>query len=278
MIPKLTLLPHHKKLFDKLTRGEKADMLDALLQYINMQEVEAFENPAMDMLFSILTVEVETEDKRKYTSAQNGKKHVKNLNKKIGSETELASDFADFSPNPLIDNKNIIKEEIISKEVLQDNNIIPIRDNIIIPIKEENNKEEKDSRLNKSAMQKEEFFFADFAKYFNSKMESQAIPKICTLTKQRKAALRARAREHGEEALRTVADKMAASDFLNGKNSRGWVADFKWVFLHPNNFAAVLEGSYDNSTQFPRADRADPDTRDGTRLRQGEMNYTEGIW
>lgn len=157
MTPKLTLLPHHKKLFDKLTRGEKADMLDALLQYINMQEVEAFENPAMDMLFTILTVEVETEDKRKYTSAQNGKKHVKNLNKKIGSETDLASDFADFSPNPLIDNKNIIKEEIISKEVLSDNIILPIRDNNIIP-KEENKKEEKDSRLNKSAMQKEEIF------------------------------------------------------------------------------------------------------------------------
>lgn len=128
MMPKLILYPYHKKLFDKLSQENKAIMLDALLQYINLQEVKPFEDSAMDMLFSILTADIKTEDRRKYTSAQNGKNHVKKLIKKIASDTDLASD----SPTSLIDNKNIIKEEIINKEEnIQEDNINPIQDNNI---------------------------------------------------------------------------------------------------------------------------------------------------
>lgn len=128
MTPKLILYPYHKKLFDKLSQENKAIMLDALLQYINLQEVKPFENSAMDMLFSILTADIKTEDRRKYTSAQNGKNHVKKLIKKIASDTDLASD----SPTSLIDNKNIIKEVIINKEEnIQEDNINPIQDNNI---------------------------------------------------------------------------------------------------------------------------------------------------
>ncbi len=39
----------------------------------------------------------------------------------------------------------------------------------------------------------------------------------------------------------------AKSDFLNGKNNKGWKVDFDWLFL-PNNFPKVLEGNYDNQT------------------------------
>ena len=105
MTPKLILYPYHKKLFDKLSQENKAIMLDALLQYINLQEVKPFENSAMDMLFSILTADIKTEDRRKYTSAQNGKNHVKKLIKKIASDADLAS----VSPTSLMIIKILLK-------------------------------------------------------------------------------------------------------------------------------------------------------------------------
>ena len=62
---------------------------------------------------------------------------------------------------------------------------------------------------------------------------------------KRAGAVKARIREHGEEAVREMIRKAAKSDFLNGKNQRGWTASFDWLFL-PTNFVKVLEGNYDN--------------------------------
>ena len=59
-------------------------------------------------------------------------------------------------------------------------------------------------------------------------------------------AIQARARENGKESLMEVIKQAAKSDFLNGRNDRGWVADFDWL-MRPNNFVKVLEGNYNNN-------------------------------
>ena len=273
MIPKLILLPHHKKLFDKLSQIEKAEMLDALMQYINLQEVTPFENPVMDMLFTILTADVKTEDGRKYSSRENGKKHTSNLNKKIGSNVDLAS----ISQNPLIDNKNIIKEEnIIQDNNIRDNNNLS-DDKYIIPKKEKEINKEKSPTGDTKKADKDKVDFDKFAEYYNAAMQHRAIKPISRITDRRKENLTARTREFGKEALQTVVDKAAASDFLNGKNNKGWVADFDWI-MRPNNFPKVLEGNYDNDKVMVISDSVDPDVKDGTKLRQSEMDYTKGLW
>lgn len=81
--------------------------------------------------------------------------------------------------------------------------------------------------------------------FFNEMMKGQVIPTLKIITQKRKNNINARCREYGKNAIFEAISKAAKSDFLNGKNNRGWVADFDWIF-RPNNFPKVLEGNYDN--------------------------------
>lgn len=89
--------------------------------------------------------------------------------------------------------------------------------------------------------------FDGLIKFFNNTMASNnsVIPKIVGISEKRKQSVRARVREHSKRAVFEVITKAGASDFLNGRNKNGWVADFDWIF-RPNNFPKVLEGNYDN--------------------------------
>lgn len=72
--------------------------------------------------------------------------------------------------------------------------------------------------------------------------------KVIVFSQKRKTAVRARIREHGVESLEKVFRAAANSDFMNGKNNRGWVADFDWI-INPTNYVKILEGKYNNKTQ-----------------------------
>jgi hypothetical protein len=71
------------------------------------------------------------------------------------------------------------------------------------------------------------------------------IPRIVSINGKREGNVRARIREYGLEKVYEMITKASQSDFLNGKNRKGWRADFSWLFL-PTNFQKVLEGNYDN--------------------------------
>lgn len=86
-----------------------------------------------------------------------------------------------------------------------------------------------------------------FIQFFNGEMDAAnaLIPKLRTIAGVRRKHILARCREFGKEALVEMVKKAARSDFLNGKNQKGWIADFSWLIL-PNNFPKVIEGNYDN--------------------------------
>ena len=62
---------------------------------------------------------------------------------------------------------------------------------------------------------------------------------------KRNEMLRARIREHGTDTVIEAIGNIRESDFLQGKNNRGWMVTFDW-FLLPGNFQKVLEGNYNN--------------------------------
>lgn len=115
---------------------------------------------------------------------------------------------------------------------------------------------------------------ADLVVYFNSQMDlaNAMIPRIKSLSEQRKKSLGARIREYGKPALSTVIRKAAASDFLNGKNGRDFIATFDWL-MKPTNFPKVLEGNYDNHEQQQKAEQPkDAITTDSRGLVQDVIN------
>lgn len=60
--------------------------------------------------------------------------------------------------------------------------------------------------------------------------------------------LRKRIKDYGLENVLKAIEKIKESDFLQGKNKRGWTITFDW-FILPNNFPKVLDGNYDNKKE-----------------------------
>ena len=91
--------------------------------------------------------------------------------------------------------------------------------------------------------------FAAIKEYWNRKHDQSgsAMRRLTLMSDQRKSNVRARIREYGGDVQKVykAIDKAMASDFMNGKNGKGWVASFDWMMC-PSNFPKVLEGNYDN--------------------------------
>ena len=102
--------------------------------------------------------------------------------------------------------------------------------------------------------------FAAIKEYWNTKHDQSgsAMRRLTLMSDQRKSNVRARIREYGGDVQKVykAIDKAMASDFMNGKNGKGWVASFDWMMC-PSNFPKVLEGNYDNEepagSQQPQA-------------------------
>ena len=103
--------------------------------------------------------------------------------------------------------------------------------------------------------------FAAIKAYWNTKHDQSgsAMRRLTLMSDQRKSNVRARIREYGGDVQKVykAIDKAMASDFMNGKNGKGWVASFDWMMC-PSNFPKVLEGNYDNEqpagSQQPQAE------------------------
>jgi uncharacterized protein YdaU (DUF1376 family) len=66
-----------------------------------------------------------------------------------------------------------------------------------------------------------------------------------TLTPALRKSIGARLREHEFDGWTDMLAAVAVSDFLTGKNERGWRADLHWI-VKPENFSKILSGKYDN--------------------------------
>lgn len=75
-----------------------------------------------------------------------------------------------------------------------------------------------------------------------------SLSDIRELNDDRKKKVKSRFGEMGKsyEKIEEVFRAVMESDFLVGKNDRGWAADFDWIFQNKSNWLKVLEGRYRN--------------------------------
>lgn len=152
-------------------------------------------------------------------------------------------------------NDNVYDNEYVNDNVY-DNDVSKETDNI--PSKEglsisENPKVDPAKRCAK-------IDFAAIKEYWNTKHDQSGsvMRRLTLMSDQRKGNVRSRIREYGGDVqmVYKAIDKAMASDFMNGKNGKGWVASFDWMMC-PSNFPKVLEGNYDNEqpagSQQPQA-------------------------
>ena len=121
---------------------------------------------------------------------------------------------------------------------------------------EEDNKKKDEPSLCAPAQSSSSSDYSEVVDYWNAAVKKQgsAMRPLRGLTENRKAAIRARLREHKQEgmaAIRQMIDKAVVSDFLNGRNSRNAIFTFDRL-MSPSMFQKTLEGNFDNAEQQPQ--------------------------
>jgi hypothetical protein len=82
---------------------------------------------------------------------------------------------------------------------------------------------------------------------FNAVALKVGIPQARTLTSERRQKLLRRLAEHGGlEAWKIAMGKLEKSGWCQGRNARGWRADFEFV-LAASSFNKLIEGAYDDT-------------------------------
>ena len=129
--------------------------------------------------------------------------------------------------------------------------------------KEEDNKKKDEPSFCAGAQSSSSSDYSLVVEYWNNavKEHGSAMRPLRGLTENRKAAIRARLREHKQEgmaAIRQMIDKAVVSDFLNGRNSRNAIFTFDRL-MSPSMFQKTLEGNFDNKPkdeQQPTAEQS----------------------
>ena len=96
--------------------------------------------------------------------------------------------------------------------------------------------------------------YKGFVDSWNSLSEF-GIVSIRSISGKRADALRARLRQYGDDSFNECVEAIRQSDFLQGRNNRGWVVTFDWL-VKPSNYPKVLEGNYRNKVKV----EAQPET------------------
>lgn len=81
--------------------------------------------------------------------------------------------------------------------------------------------------------------------FFNQRRGS--MPEVKIISDARKKRLKSILNTHSKEDLKKVILICEKLDFMQGRNYKGWVANFDWI-TNPANFIKILEGNYNNNT------------------------------
>ena len=114
---------------------------------------------------------------------------------------------------------------------------IIIQDNNTSIIKQDNNS-------SKVELENKRNSFRIITDKFNGVATEYDLNKIIKLSDKRKAKLKARLDELGEDKIIQAIDKIKESSFLRGENDRHWKVDFDWLIANDTNILKVLEDKY----------------------------------
>lgn len=252
-----------------LTDEVRLEVLDAIMEY-SIRGVQCQLRPIARKVFDRIKLDIDKQrdhqqdisnkrkkaaEKRYYYSLDDKQLHAKAC-KSTKSNANARLQTAKASSN------DVKAEEIMQMQekphlsvsstrvIINNNNIKADNKNNNQEKKKENGEKETKKTCISSPSQDETVDVRKFIAYFNKTLEAAGctIPHRCTYTERRRKAITCRAAEHGKESLSQMVKKASNSSFLNGNNSRSWVATLDWL-LCPNNFVKVIEGNYDNKSK-----------------------------
>ena len=185
----------------------------------------------------------------------------------INTQTNTQNDTQ--TDTPIIKNNNVNKE---NKEI-----VIEDKSSLSVSTDEQPTNDTKKSKASKVpsiiSVGDKQIVTDELLRYWNSAMEGRVILKLKQITEKRAKFIKIRLSNFTPEDLFKVIDKAAISDFLNGRiGTRGWIANFDWIFGNESNFIKVLEGRYDNVSPSYTEQSLFPTITDNNNLN----NYNNG--
>lgn len=244
------------QLIEGLTDEQLGQLTRALFIYARDGEVINLE-PVVRMAFVFIKDKIDRNQQKYQKKCERNRENIRKRwnkpntndtkeNERIPSDTNVYERIPSDTTRYLSDSDSDSDSDV-SKET--DNNI-PSKEGLPIS---ENPKVDPAKRCAK-------IDFAAIKEYWNTKHDQSGsvMRRLTLMSDQRKGNVRSRIREYGGDVqmVYKAIDKAMASDFMNGKNGKGWVASFDWMMC-PSNFPKVLEGNYDNEqpagSQQPQA-------------------------
>ena len=233
------------QLIEGLTDEQLGQLTRALFVYARDGEVIKLE-PVVRMAFVFIKDKIDRNQQKYQKKCERNRENIRKRwnksntndtkeNERIPNDTSVYERIPNDTTRYLYDSDSDSDSDV-SKET--DNNI-PSKEGLSIS---ENPKVDPARRCAK-------IDFAAIKEYWNTKHDQSgsAMRRLTLMSDQRKSNVRARIREYGGDVQKVykAIDKAMASDFMNGKNGKCWVASFDWMMC-PTNFPKVLEGNYDN--------------------------------
>lgn len=234
------------QLIEGLTDEQLGQLIRALFTYARDGEVINLE-PVVRMAFAFIKDKIDRNQAKYQKKCERNRENIRKRwnksntndtkeNERIPNDTSVYERIPNDTTRYLYDSESESDSDSdVSKET--DNNI-PSKEGSSIS---ENPKVDPAKRCAK-------IDFAAIKEYWNTKHDQSGsvMRRLTLMSNQRKGNVRSRIREYGGDVQKVyeAIDKAMASDFMNGKNGKGWVASFDWIMC-PSNFPKVLEGNYD---------------------------------
>ena len=232
-------------------------MLKAIYRYVKTEQEEDITDPSIAFAYTLVITQVK-ESSRKYeekckrlreNASKGGLQKAANQSNDL---QQLANATQDSNCKQMVAIGSNCKQKLADVSIRQDKT----RQDKTINKEEDNNKKKDEPSLCAGAQSSSSSDYSTVVDYWNAAVEKHgsAMRPLRGLTENRKAAIRARLREHKQEgmaAIRQMIDKAVVSDFLNGRNSRNAIFTFDRL-MSPSMFQKTLEGNFDNAEQQPQ--------------------------
>ena len=246
------------EVLEPLTDEQLGKLLRALYLYARDKEIPVFDDGMLTMAFGFVRMQIDASNAKYEEKREKMRENIKKRwnRQKNTNDTDVCLNNSDVTNDTKVYNgiqKNTNDTDVCICNDSNDSNDSNDR------MKEEPSKEAsksksgvfdaaaKNSQKKSSVGRKSEIDFKAIKDYWNEKHDAtnSAMRRLTIMSDQRKNNVRARLREYGGDVSQVykAIDAAMRSDFMNGKNGKGWIASFDWIMC-PTNFPKVLEGNY----------------------------------
>ena len=233
-----------------LSNEQAGELIKAIFVFVTTGEPQEVSDPTTRFAYNLITEQIVQNDKKYAQKCERLRANAQKGGLQKAANAAVANDCQQTQANA--------KEVSKSKQMVANgSNCKQIGGDMIcndMICNDMNNKEEDNKKAEPSICaeaQSSSFDYSSIVEYWNGAVQrsGSAMRTLRGLTENRKAAIRARLREHkkeGVEAIRQMIDKAVMSDFLNGKNNRNAIFTFDRL-MSPSMFQKTLEGNFDNA-------------------------------